>query len=137
MCCNSKRRPLVMEAKKLPSINVEEVEMNESISDLDKIFVGTEYEKSTKCIKEVLDHYGIKTLGQLANGPRILGTKVCGHSVWELISTIHDRTLNPPKAPKKVVILKPEPEVVEVVEVPTIIETPKEAKTFGTKDKKE
>ena len=89
--------------------------MNESVGDLNKILVGTEYEKRTACIQRVLDQYNLNTLGQLDNATRTLGTRICGYSAWELISTIRERTLNPPPDPPK---RMPKPNVKTATKVP-------------------
>lgn len=106
--------------------------MNEPIGDINKILAGTEYEKSAPCIKKILDHYRIETLSQLDNGPKILGMRVCGHSVWELVSIVRERTLNPPPEPVK----KPEPVVAREEVKPVIKKTPAK-KVVETKSKKE
>ena len=114
--------------------------MNETVGDLNKILVGTEFEKRTACIQRVLDQYNIKTLGQLENSTRYLGSRICGHSAWELISTIRERTLNPPPEPKKVVrpAPKPKPIVVEKANVVESKATKKEVvKVEKTKEDKE
>lgn len=113
MCCGQTRpRPQMMEYK-APIINEYEVEMNKSIGNLNDILVGTEYEKTSACIQKALDMFGVKTIGHLDNAPRVFGKKICGHSTWELVSVIRERTFNPPPLPKpappKKVVSRPKP----------------------------
>ena len=111
-----------MEAVPPPVLSLLEVEMNENIGDLKKILSGTRYEKSTKCIADIFDHYGVTTLGQLDNGPRIFGTLICGHSMWELMATIREGTLNPPPEVVKIPKTKAKPRKAKPVEKAPVAE---------------